>query len=335
MGESGSERRKSQNKVTSEGWQGQLSLEFDYLPNPLNTETPKPAHDGTTRLIHSHGIAPLKVQRPFYPEGPRVCHSVIVHTAGGMVGGDRLQYALLIHPTAHALVTTAAASKAYKSNGHVAHQSVHVSVAEGGCLEWLPQPLILFNGAQYQQHLRVDLAPKAIWIGWDITRLGRTLRGESFDQGVWRSRLEVWQNGSPLWIDPQWVQGGSEMLTSLHGLAHCPVIGTFAIVGVTMSDNIVHQARQLWSETPDPLVRSDLTQGNRQEMESVSSFPRLPMTGVSQLQAGLICRYRGASTIAAQRWFMKVWHLLRQTYLSRPSCTPRVWQTSDHARTLH
>ena len=192
----------------------------------------------------------------------------------------------------------------------MAKQSIRpytMRVKAGGCVEWLPQPLIVFNGAQYNQQLRVDLDPGAIWIGWDITRLGRTLGGEHFEHGVWRSRLEIWQDGLLLWIDPQWIQGGSEMLTSAHGLNHCPVIGTFAIVGVDVDDAILTQSR---------FAQPRLAQSR---LSSTS-------TGVSQLQSGLVCRYRGHSTIDAQRWFIQLWHLVRQAYLARPNCMPRVWQ---------
>ena len=98
-----------------DGWQGQLSLDFDYT-------------EGQTTLANSHSIAPLKTQRPFYPEGPQVCHSVIVHTAGGMVGGDRLSLDLSVADSGHAVVTTAASSKAYKSNGLPVEQSINMKI---------------------------------------------------------------------------------------------------------------------------------------------------------------------------------------------------------------
>ena len=60
---------------TSSGWHGSLNLVYAQ-------------HQGKTQVIHSQVKAPLKVQRPFYPEGG-ICHSVVLHTAGGIVGGDR------------------------------------------------------------------------------------------------------------------------------------------------------------------------------------------------------------------------------------------------------
>jgi urease accessory protein len=270
-------------------WQGNLQLVFG-------------REAGETQLHFERVQAPLKVQRPFYPEGEAVCHSVMLHTAGGVVGGDRLAIDLTVQPHAHALLTTAAAGKLYRTNGLEAQQTVHIRLANSACLEWVPQETIVFNQALYHQILRVDLAEDALWLGWEINRFGRTAMGETFVAGNWRSHTEVWQGDRPLWIDRQWLPGCDETWHSPHGLAGCPVVGSLAFVGRTVEPAIVQAARSLWTK------------------------PITGEMGVSRLQSGLLCRYRGHSTIEARHWFIGVWQLLRSTYLARPLCIPRVWQ---------
>ncbi|MBD2459847.1 urease accessory protein UreD [Oscillatoria sp. FACHB-1407] len=291
-------------QATTTGWHGSLQLEFARDPRG-------------THLTRSFVQAPLKVQRPFYPEGDEVCHLVTLHTAGGVVGGDRLSLDVTLHPQAHTLITTAAAGKVYRSNGQTAQQTVQIRVAESACLEWLPQETIVFDGAQYQQDVRIDLAENALWLGWELTRLGRTARGEQFLSGMWRSRTQVWQNDQPIWIDPQRVEGGSEMLTSLHGLAGCPVIGSFAVVGRSLSPEIVEKARSLWQPGTGAI--------NRASSPLPTPHSPLPQIGVTRLTSGMLCRYRGHSTLEARRWFTQVWHLVRSELLNRPGCNPRVW----------
>jgi urease accessory protein len=70
-----------------------------------------------TQMIHSHMQAPLKVQRSLYPEGDTICHTIMLHTAGGIVGGDRLSVNIELQPQAQVLITTAAANKIYRTNG--------------------------------------------------------------------------------------------------------------------------------------------------------------------------------------------------------------------------
>jgi urease accessory protein len=255
-----------------------------------------------TQLLHQQTLAPLKVQRPFFPEGKEFCHTVVVHTAGGMVGGDRLSWQLQLQPGAKTLITTVAASKVYRSTGLVSQQSAEIEIQEGGILEWFPQETIIFNGANYRQDLRVELAPNARWLGWDITRFGRSARGERFLEGSWRSNTEVWREGIPLWLDRQQLQGGGTQIDNWHSLAGYPVVANFAFVGQPVSGEIVQGARNLWTGR-DPSGR----------------------IGVTRLMSGLLCRYRGASSQSARSWLIDVWNLLRLTYLNRPACCPRVW----------
>ncbi|MBD1910994.1 MULTISPECIES: urease accessory protein UreD [unclassified Leptolyngbya] len=269
-----------------------------------------------TLLARCSVQAPFKVQRPFYPEG-NVCHVVTLHTAGGIVGGDRLSSTIHLQPNTHALLTTATAGKIYRSAGLESQLSTRIHVAAGACLEWLPQETIVFNGAISRQHNRIDLAEGALWIGWEITRFGRTARGERFASGEWRSRTEVWQEGRPLWVDPQWLQGGSAMLDSLHGLAGCPVVGSFSVVGQDLSPGLIDVARQFWQG-----------RASTETLLPGSTIPQpvpLAQVGVTRLRQGMLCRYRGHSTLEARRWFAEVWHQVRQELLMRPACHPRVW----------
>jgi Urease accessory protein UreH len=113
------------------GWHGRLNLVYAN-------------RDGSTQIIRNEMQAPLKVQRPFYPEGKEVCHSVILHTAGGVVGGDRLSLNFHLQPNAKALITSAAAAKIYRSNGLESQQNIDIKLELGANLEWLPQETIVF-----------------------------------------------------------------------------------------------------------------------------------------------------------------------------------------------
>lgn len=282
------------------GWHGSLQLVYAH-------------HHNSTQLIHSQMQAPLKVQRSFYPEGAAVCHSVVLHTAGGIVGSDRLSQTIHLSPHAHALITTAAASKIYGSKGkshacleeQEAQQTIQIQIDTNACLEWLPQETIVFDGALYRQNLRVELAPGASWLGWEITRFGRSARGERFLHGEWRSHTEVWQQGRPLWIDRQWLPSGEEICNSPHGLAGQPIVASLAWVGQAVSPELVEKARMLWKAKDYP-----------------------GEAGVTQLISGLLCRYRGSSSSEVRNWFTEVWQLLRLSFLGRAVTKPRVWQKS-------
>jgi urease accessory protein len=273
---------------TSTAWHGEIALKFDRIANER------------TILTHSYAHAPLKVQRPFYPE-PDLCQTVLLHSAGGMVGGDRLSYDIDLAPSSRATITTAAATKIYRSQGEISHQQIEIKIGANACLEWLPQETIIFNNARYQQDLHVDLAPGGTFCAWEIVRLGRSASQETFSQGCWQNALEVWQAGKPLWIDRSRLMG--EQWHSIQAANAQPILGLFIVIGRPVAAETIAQARAL----------------------APTSFQGHEY-GATALKNGIVCRYRGADRLAAQQWFIALWNLMRQQYLDRPACIPRVWQ---------
>lgn len=271
-------------------WQGRLDLEYQKINN-------------STQLVKAYSQAPLKIQRSFYPEGQEICHNIILHTAGGVVGGDRLCQTINLQPETQVLLTTPAAGKIYRSSGETAQNHIKIEVQEQAYLEFIPREMIVFNGAIFSQNISINLATSACYLGWEITRFGRTARGERFNQGQWKSCTEIWQNGCPVWIDRQGFIADEEILNSPHSLAGQPVIASLTWVGQSVSEDIVKRIRQLW------LQRETSSQA-----------------GVTQLISGLLCRYRGNSTQEVIHWFTDVWQLLRQNYTGKSIIKPRVWQ---------
>ena len=96
-------------------WRAELSLDYALSA-------------GRTVARHRHH-GPLRVLQSLYPEGDAVCHNVLVHPPGGIVGGDVLALEARLERDCHALITTPGATRFYRSAGDTSLQTVHASVA--------------------------------------------------------------------------------------------------------------------------------------------------------------------------------------------------------------
>ena len=287
-------------------WHGAAELEFKARQGSPG-KPPLTVHQGWA-------TSPLKLQRA-YPQADGRCELPLLHTAGGLVGGDQLTLRAHLAPGSQALITSVAAQKVYGTvgrsrlvpRGQWARQSLHFSLEAGSDLEWLPQELVLFADGLLEQSLTVDLAPGASWLGMDVVRLGRSAAGETLGQGCWRSRLQVCRRGPEgrRWelVDPLEISGAS--LAAEHGMAGQPVLGSL-----------------VWA-APQPLGAAALAQlladcrSDRQGLEGEMAC--------GALDQGLIARYRGPSSQAARFWFTRVWARIRAARgLGAPEL-PRVW----------
>lgn len=159
---------------------------------------------------------PLRILQSLYPEGDAVCHNVLVHPPGGLVGGDTLDITATVGPGAHGLVTTPGATRFYRSTGPLALQRSHLTLAEGARLEWLPLEALCYSACNAENHLTLNLAPGAECMGWDVTALGLPHSDQPFVQGRFVQHLEV----PGLWLERGVIDAADErLLQSPLGLA--------------------------------------------------------------------------------------------------------------------
>ena len=153
------------------------ALRLDYTRESGRTVA-RFAHDG-----------PLRILQSMWPEGDGVCHNVLVHPPGGLVGGDTLEVRVGAAEGSHGLVTTPGASRFYRSEGAAAVQDVRVRVQPGARLEWLPLEALYYSGCRAENRLVMDVEGELL--GWDVAALGLPQAGQPFARGSVLQHLEV------------------------------------------------------------------------------------------------------------------------------------------------
>ena len=271
------------------GWRAHLKLRYS-------------ARDSKTVLLEQQHAGPLFVQKPFYPEGSQTCHTYLVHPPGGVVGGDTLGLDVTVESLGHAMVTTPAAGKFYRSAGPQAVQINEFTVADGAALEWLPQETILYNQANAKMRTTVRLEKGARFIGWEMICLGLPAAKQLFSLGRLDQRFEILRENQPVFIEPFRIQAHDPVLTARWGLGGRPAIGT--MVATTADKALLRAIR----EKTKPKDETD----------------EFAATQINDLT---ICRFVGSDVYAGFRYFLHAWHVLRPVVMERPVCLPRIWAT--------
>ena len=263
--------------------------------------------DGNRTLAHDTHEGPLRVLQRLYPEGPAICHHVVLHPPGGVVGGDELHLHATLDEGSHALITTPGATRFYRSEGAVALQRVQLQLAARTRLEWLPMETLAYSGCQARSEVRMELAPDAELIGWDLLALGLPAAGQRFVRGSFTQQLEL----PGCWLERGHVAAQDDrLLQGPLGWAGCTVLGTaWFASGSAMSqsrrDELLAGARDA-VQGEGPVARAAVT-----APQSRVVVLRVLASGVEPAMA-LLHRVRAA-------WRLAAWGLRAEP--------PRIWRT--------
>lgn len=276
-------------------WAASIELGFESRSEQLHT---------VTRLTRRRHQGPLRVQRPFYPEGKTgCCHVYLLHPPGGLVSGDALHIAAHVGAGAHTLLTTPAAAKLYKADSHgVAWgQHTHLTVAKGATLEWLPQETLAFDGSRGEQTTTIDLEDDARCIGWEILALGRPVGDLPFVSGHLEQRFRLTRNGRPLWQERQPMDPKHPRFKGKWGQGGASVQATLWAVGLDDEAGAVEALRE--------------------------AIPASVRWAVTRRRGVLLMRYLGNERNEAWALCQQAWEILRPRLTGQQAHIPRIWLT--------
>ncbi|EHA17501.1 urease accessory protein UreD [Halomonas sp. HAL1] len=260
--------------------------------------------DGVTRMVQARHQGPLRVQRPFYPEGrSEACHVYVLHPPGGLVSGDALTISAHVERGAHALLTTPAANKLYKadSQGVAWAQHTRLSVEDGATLEWLPQETIAFDGSKGEQRTHIELHGSARCLGWEVMALGRPASDLPYVSGRIEQHFRLTLDGKPLWLERQPLDPLHPRFAGRWGQGGATVQATLWAVGIEDAPAAIEALRE--------------------------ALPDNARWAVTVRHGVLLLRYLGNSRNEAWALCEQAWQLLRPLWIERDAHTPRIWLT--------
>ena len=181
-----------------------------------------------TTLAHLHQAGCGKARLP-RPATAGHAEAVLINLAGGLTGGDRLDWRVTWHEGAAATVSGQAAEKIYRARGaSTALIETELEVEPEATAFWLPQETILFDRARLRRKNRFRVARGGRLLAVEATIMGRHAMGETVRTGLLDESVEVHHACRLLLAERQRYRGRIADL-----LAH-PAVGRGAVALVSL-----------------------------------------------------------------------------------------------------
>ena len=260
---------------------------------------------GERVVAHHQHSGPLRILQSLYPEGDAICHNVLVHPPGGLVGGDTLDLRVHAAAATHGLLTTPGATRFYRSEGALALQCSTLTLDRDARLEWLPLESLCYSGCQAENQLRMELAPGAELLGWDLTALGLPAAGMPFATGSYLQHIEL----PGVWLERGRIDASdARLLNSPAGLGGAKCVAS------------------LFFASGSPLARARRQLALDSARAVIAAHPLARCAGVSSTHGQtVVLRVLAPLVEPAMQLLRQVRTAWRSELWQLKNCDPRVW----------
>lgn len=181
----------------------------------------------------------FKVARPIYME-EHIPTIYLLHVGGGYVGGDHYKACITAKEDAHVCLTTQAATKVYRTPHEPVFQETELFLKKGAVVEYLPDPLILYEGARFIQETTVHMEEKATFFISDIITPGWSPDGQTFKYHSVRSKLKIYRKNQLMVFDHLFLSPHEDIhaIMKMEGYTH---FGSFLAIAEGIIDSVIDE----------------------------------------------------------------------------------------------
>lgn len=193
--------------------------------------------EGVTRIADLVEIGGYRLKFP--ATHGRHLEAVQINTGGGVVGGDKLSFAVTCRGGSDAVFATQAAERIYRSSGADAEIGVTLGVAAEARLDWLPQETLLYSGARLRRRFEVDVAAAGCLLMVECVTFGRIASGEVMGHGLLSDTWRVRRDGVLIFADAVRIDGDVQTLLGRTAVAAGGrAVGLLLYVGADACDRL-------------------------------------------------------------------------------------------------
>ena len=195
----------------------------------------------------------------------RPAEVVFLNTAGGVTGGDDLHYSLDVAAGARATGTTQTAERAYRAGDGdgVGRITTRLTVGAGAALMWLPQEVIVFDGARLDRVLEADLDADARLVTCETLVLGRRAMGERLTDVAVTDRRTVRRAGRVIGQEALGIDAADLRPDGPHpaGLAGATALATLCLFAADAPDHLARLRHAIAAPAPGLRVAASAWDG--------------------------------------------------------------------------
>lgn len=218
------------------------------------------ASDQKSRLdtLYQHGSAKIR----FPKTHGKFAEAVLINTAGGLTGGDQLDWSLKLDSDTNAVFTTQACEKIYQSSRGIAQVSTQIVIGENATCHWLPQETIIYDESGLSRMLDIQLAASSRLIAFEAIMLGREAMGENISQCFFKDRWRIFRDGKLIIADNVKLEGDIALIEKNRALmADHKVFATLVYCGPEDDEQLQSIASELTKITQDKFIASSAFNG--------------------------------------------------------------------------